>query len=128
MRPLPKGPADKLPADPNRGPTDKTAPDKVAAIESADKGEKRPRPPDDVKPGALIVRKDVDGLTVVAPPPQKTAKCPHGRVRARCKDCGGSSICSHGRRKSTCRECGGSAICTHGRQKHVASGLTLFFS
>ena len=27
----------------------------------------------------------------------KPAKCPHGRQRTRCKDCGGSEICPHGR-------------------------------
>ena len=41
-------------------------------------------------------------------------KCPHGRQRYRCKECGGSGICEHGRRRSQCRECKGSGICGHG--------------
>jgi hypothetical protein len=45
------------------------------------------------------------------------AKCPHGRQKSRCKECGGVSICTHGREKSRCKECGGSSICPHGRQK-----------
>ena len=44
-------------------------------------------------------------------------KCPHGREKYRCKECGGSAICEHGRQKSQCKECGGSAICEHGRRK-----------
>jgi hypothetical protein len=31
--------------------------------------------------------------------------CPHGRRKARCKDCGGSAICIHDRVKYTCRFC-----------------------
>ena len=41
-------------------------------------------------------------------------KCSHGKNRAECKDCGGSSLCQHGRRKSRCKECGGHARCEHG--------------
>ena len=44
-------------------------------------------------------------------------RCPHGRVRSKCKECGGSQICEHGRRRSTCKECGGSQICEHGRRR-----------
>jgi len=44
-------------------------------------------------------------------------KCPHGRQKRYCKECGGSGICEHGRQKSQCKECGGSGICEHGRQK-----------
>ena len=36
-------------------------------------------------------------------------------VRSRCKECGGSQICEHGRRRCECKECGGSQICEHGR-------------
>ena len=43
--------------------------------------------------------------------------CPHGKQRAQCKLCGGSSICDHGKRKSQCKLCGGSSICEHGCQR-----------
>ena len=42
-------------------------------------------------------------------------RCPHGRQRAACKDCGGGSICEHGRRRNRCKDCGGSSICEHDR-------------
>ena len=32
-------------------------------------------------------------------------KCPHGRQRSQCKQCGGSQFCEHGRRKDTCKQC-----------------------
>ena len=32
-------------------------------------------------------------------------KCPHGRQKRICKECGGSRICAHGRRKHRCKEC-----------------------
>ena len=48
----------------------------------------------------------------------KTVKCPHGRQRYFCKECGGPGLCSHGRRKRVCKECGGKLICSHGRQKY----------
>ena len=41
-------------------------------------------------------------------------KCPHGRTRNMCRECGGASICEHNRRRRQCRECGGSSICEHG--------------
>lgn len=44
-------------------------------------------------------------------------KCPHGRVKSNCRECGGSSICPHDRIKYQCRDCGGSRICEHGRSK-----------
>uniref|UniRef100_A0A0G4FN44 CBM20 domain-containing protein n=1 Tax=Chromera velia CCMP2878 TaxID=1169474 RepID=A0A0G4FN44_9ALVE len=44
--------------------------------------------------------------------------CLHGRVRYRCKDCGGKSICEHGRQRRHCKECGGSSICVHGRRRY----------
>ena len=43
--------------------------------------------------------------------------CEHNRIRICCKQCGGSSICEHGRRRSDCKECGGTSICEHGRQR-----------
>ena len=33
-------------------------------------------------------------------------KCPHGKRKSKCRECGGASICSHRREKSKCRECG----------------------
>ena len=45
--------------------------------------------------------------------------CPHGRLRTRCKECGGGSICEHGRQRTQCKECGGSQICEHGRQRSM---------
>ena len=44
-------------------------------------------------------------------------KCPHGRQKGRCYECGGSQICPHMRRKSRCKYCGGGEICTHGKHK-----------
>uniref|UniRef100_A0A0G4HVN3 CBM20 domain-containing protein n=1 Tax=Chromera velia CCMP2878 TaxID=1169474 RepID=A0A0G4HVN3_9ALVE len=41
--------------------------------------------------------------------------CPHGRVRSKCKECGGKSICEHGRQRCRCKECGGKSFCGHGR-------------
>ena len=49
--------------------------------------------------------------------PTQPKKCPHGKRKSRCKECGGSSICMHGKQKSTCKECGGSSICMHGKRK-----------
>uniref|UniRef100_A0A0G4G4Z1 CBM20 domain-containing protein n=1 Tax=Chromera velia CCMP2878 TaxID=1169474 RepID=A0A0G4G4Z1_9ALVE len=45
--------------------------------------------------------------------------CEHGRERYRCKFCGGSSICKHGRRRYKCKDCGGSSFCEHGRIRSV---------
>lgn len=44
-------------------------------------------------------------------------KCPHGRRRSRCKQCGGSEICEHGRQRSRCKECGGASICEHSKRR-----------
>jgi hypothetical protein len=30
---------------------------------------------------------------------EKRLKCPHGKQKSRCKECGGSGICAHGRIK-----------------------------
>ena len=48
-------------------------------------------------------------------------KCPHGRRRSRCKECGGTSICEHGRQRSTCKECGGGSICEHKKERRKCS-------
>uniref|UniRef100_A0A0G4FQ78 Uncharacterized protein n=1 Tax=Chromera velia CCMP2878 TaxID=1169474 RepID=A0A0G4FQ78_9ALVE len=45
-------------------------------------------------------------------------RCPHGRKKYFCKDCGGQGICKHGRFKFNCRECGASSFCEHGRKKY----------
>ena len=44
-------------------------------------------------------------------------KCPHGKRRMLCIDCGGTQICVHGNRKDYCKECGGTQICVHGKNK-----------
>ena len=36
--------------------------------------------------------------------------CQHGRVRYRCKDCGGSGICQHGKQRSRCTDCRSGSI------------------
>jgi hypothetical protein len=43
--------------------------------------------------------------------------CPHGRRKASCRECGGSSTCEHGKKRRMCLPCGGSGVCVHGRQK-----------
>ena len=63
------------------------------------------------------------------------AKCPHGRLKWYCGECGGGSICEHKiqrytcvvckgagvcehlKQRKTCRECGGSAYCKHNNQR-----------
>jgi hypothetical protein len=42
-------------------------------------------------------------------------KCPHGRQKHICKECGGTSICPHSRIRSHCKDCGGTGICEHNR-------------
>jgi len=44
-------------------------------------------------------------------------KCDHGKLKSRCRECGGSAFCDHGKRKEICRECGGSAFCEHDKLK-----------
>ena len=44
-------------------------------------------------------------------------KCPHGKRKSRCVDCGGGSICIHGIIKYFCKDCGGGGVCIHGKQK-----------
>jgi hypothetical protein len=45
------------------------------------------------------------------------AKCPHGRRKYYCVECGGTGLCEHKRRRATCIECGGASICEHKRQR-----------
>ena len=59
--------------------------------------------------------------TITKKPKYVRPKCPHGRQRHTCKECGGASICEHGRARSRCKECGGSQICEHGRQRSTCS-------
>ena len=48
----------------------------------------------------------------------KRGACPHGRLRCRCKECGGGAICEHGRARYSCKECGGNGICKHSRVRY----------
>jgi len=48
---------------------------------------------------------------------QMKNKCPHGKRKVRCPECGGSSICEHKIIKQTCHKCGGNGICKHGKHK-----------
>jgi len=47
--------------------------------------------------------------------------CKHGKLKTRCKECGGGSYCVHGRRNTDCKECGGNSICSHGNSKYRCS-------
>ena len=47
----------------------------------------------------------------------KTKRCEHGKLKSRCKPCGGSSFCEHGKLKAQCKPCGGSSFCEHGKRK-----------
>jgi len=51
--------------------------------------------------------------------PKKENKCPHGKRKSRCVDCGGSAICEHKKIKIQCKECGGSQICIHKKLKTI---------
>ena len=46
-------------------------------------------------------------------------KCPHGRQRSTCKQCGGSGICHHNIQRITCIQCGGASRCIHQRMKRL---------
>ena len=46
-------------------------------------------------------------------------RCPHGRLRYYCKECGGSGLCEHGRQRSRCKDCGGGGLCEHGRRRSL---------
>ena len=55
------------------------------------------------------------------PPVQKRPKCPHGKERYYCKECGGKGICPCGEIRKQCRECNGKAFCpTPGCNKRKA--------
>ena len=46
-------------------------------------------------------------------------KCPHGKRRHMCVDCGGTSTCHHKKQKAVCKQCGGSQICEHNIERSV---------
>lgn len=46
---------------------------------------------------------------------KKKSRCPHGRSKYYCKECGGGGYCHHGRVKKICRDCGGTGRCEHDR-------------
>ena len=48
---------------------------------------------------------------------RKENKCPHGKRKALCKDCGGVSLCVHNKEKRYCKECYGIAFCKHNKRK-----------
>ena len=45
------------------------------------------------------------------------SRCPHGRERSTCTECGGAGLCPHQRRRRQCKECGGAGICQHQRRR-----------
>src|SRR6266404_9236740 len=50
-------------------------------------------------------------------------KCPHGRPRRRCRECGGADFCEHDSQRRYCKKCkalgiGGVGICEHDHQRH----------
>jgi hypothetical protein len=50
-------------------------------------------------------------------PKYKKPRCPHDKIKAICKLCGGGSICPHQTRKADCKICGGSSICVEHNKK-----------
>lgn len=70
------------------------------------------------------------GDTQISPKEDKTVKalskakkarpkCPHGRLKYACLECGGKGICEHKKHKYLCAECGGRGICEHRRIKRT---------
>jgi len=45
-------------------------------------------------------------------------KCPHGKQKSRCFDCGGVGFCKHRIRKIYCIKCDGSFYCKHNLNKY----------
>lgn len=60
-------------------------------------------------------------MTIESKPEAKAKKvakkCPHGKQKQYCGDCGGSQMCVHKRQKRQCRDCGGANYCSHGTRK-----------
>ncbi len=48
----------------------------------------------------------------------RRTKCPHGRQKYLCIECGGVGVCDHGKQKHQCVECGGSCVCPHKKRKY----------
>jgi hypothetical protein len=46
-------------------------------------------------------------------------RCPHNKLKIRCRDCGGSAFCEHNKRKDTCKVCSSALFCEHGRRKTI---------
>ena len=71
-----------------------------------------------------MIQTRLDSFILCQPCPTTTKKtkyvppkCPHGKRRPRCRECGGSEICKHNIRRSRCKECGGGEICKHGHRR-----------
>ena len=50
---------------------------------------------------------------------KKIGRCKHGRLRRRCKQCGGSQICRHGKNRVYCVVCDGRRVCVACRNNVV---------
>ncbi len=44
-------------------------------------------------------------------------RCPHGKRKCYCEECGGKGICCHGKQKQFCKDCDSSALRGRGKQK-----------
>ena len=73
----------------------------------------RARPKDPGAAGTKRGRKELEDSGGTSR--SERSKCPHGRVKSQCQECGGRGICPHNRQKSRCKECGGSSLCEHKR-------------
>ena len=71
----------------------------------------------------VLVAMDITDSMVPPPPiPDESSRrvrkrCPHGKHKSFCKECGGSQICPHDKLKQNCRECGASRFCEHDKLK-----------
>jgi hypothetical protein len=74
----------------------------------------------------ILIDDDLDILTsnTIEKKPKKVytiKKCPHGKRKSRCIECGGSSICVHKKEKSQCKDCLGSSFCEHKKLKQYCT-------
>ena len=70
------------------------------------------------KADLIYALRDIEADILDKPLPEvKNYKCPHGKVKYICKDCGSPQICFHNK-KNQCRECKGSQICYHDHRKY----------